>query len=49
MSVLYENISVSTPLIFVLSKGADPTSTLLKFAYEKEFGDKITYISLGQG
>lgn len=49
MSVLYENISVSTPLIFVLSKGADPTSTLLKFAYEKEFGEKINYISLGQG
>lgn len=37
-------------MIFVLSKGADPTSSLYKFAEEKgkEAGD-VLGISLGQG
>jgi dynein heavy chain len=47
MAVLYENISTVTPLIFVLSKGADPTTTLYKFAQERDFGEKINFISLG--
>jgi len=36
-------------MIFVLSAGADPTSLLQKFAYEREFNERIDYISLGQG
>lgn len=49
MSVIYPQLSVTTPLIFVLTQGADPTSILLNFANEQGFGDKITPISLGQG
>ncbi|CAE8734034.1 unnamed protein product [Polarella glacialis] len=42
--------SVSTmPLIFVLSSGADPTEYLLNLATEKNYRDKLHFISLGQG
>jgi hypothetical protein len=34
-------------MIFILSTGADPTSSLIKFATEK--GKTLTVISLGQG
>ena len=36
-----------TPLIFILSTGADPTSALIKFAQEKM--KQLSVISLGQG
>lgn len=49
MDVVYADTDVKTPLIFVLSAGADPTSSLTKFAKEKNFGDKLNVISLGQG
>jgi len=49
MEILFDDLSVFTPLIYVLSQGADPTSTLLKFADEKGFMEKLDIISLGQG
>jgi dynein heavy chain len=36
-----------TPIIFVLSPGADPMSYLLNLAEEREFKDKFKYLSLG--
>jgi len=49
MEIMYQGLDTYVPMIFVLSQGADPTSLLQKFAYEKEFNDRIDYISLGQG
>ena len=45
----YKDSSVSTPLIFILSPGTDPTGDFLKFAEEMKFGKKTDMISLGQG
>merc|ERR1711988_2097450 len=38
-----------TPIIFVLSTGADPTPYLFKLARETGFYEKLKVISLGQG
>jgi len=43
----YADSTNSTPLIFVLSPGADPQTALDKFAAEK--GKEVNSISLGQG
>ncbi|XP_068129764.1 dynein axonemal heavy chain 3-like [Hyperolius riggenbachi] len=46
----YMDSTSSTPLIFVLSSGADPLELLMKFAEEKEMGGvNLQTISLGQG
>ncbi|CAM9231099.1 unnamed protein product, partial [Hapterophycus canaliculatus] len=46
----YEDSTCSTPLIFVLTPGADPMTELLRVAEELGFGGKkLTSISLGQG
>ena len=46
----YNDSSCCSPLIFILSPGADPTMSLLKYAEDKKFGgDKFNSISLGQG
>jgi len=49
MEIIYKQINVFTPLIFVLTQGADPTSIIDKFAENMGFSDKINRISLGQG
>ena len=46
----FNDSSPFTPLVFILSYGADPTMALLKFAQDKGFkGEKFNSISLGQG
>ncbi|RHY56820.1 hypothetical protein DYB38_001612 [Aphanomyces astaci] len=45
----YDDSTCATPLIFVLTPGADPMSELLKLAAELGFTKKFVAISLGQG
>ena len=47
MEIIYGDSDEKTPVIFILSQGADPTTALDKFAKEKE--QDIQGISLGQG
>lgn len=49
MEIIYGDSDERTPVIFILSQGADPTTGLYKFAKEKDFDSKIYGISLGQG
>lgn len=47
---IYEDSDVKTPMIFVLSQGADPSELILKFAWESQMmPDKFKDISLGSG
>lgn len=45
----FRDSSNDTPLIFILSPGADPLEELQKFAEEMRFSKKLESISLGQG
>ena len=45
----YKESSATTPLLFVLSPGSDPTAALLKFADDAGFGARLSSISMGQG
>ena len=45
----YEDSTCTTPLIFVLSKGSDPTKAFMTFAQELKFDKKLSSLSLGQG
>jgi len=49
LSHVYKDTTKLTPIIFVLSTGADPTSVLLRFAKEMKKSEKLSIISLGQG
>jgi len=46
---VYKDTDRATPVIFVLSQGADPTGLLLRFARERKYEEKLHVISLGQG
>jgi dynein heavy chain, axonemal len=49
MDKLYADSDKHTPVIFVLSQGADPTISLMNFAQNMDWSDKVVIISLGQG
>ncbi len=49
MEVVYADTDYKTPLIFILSTGADPTAQLIKFAQSKNYMERFSFISLGQG
>ncbi len=44
---VFKTLDYKTPMIFILSTGADPTSALLKYTQDK--GKQLSVISLGQG
>lgn len=45
----FADSTCTTPIIFVLSPGADPIAYLFNLAKEKEFSDRLKTLSLGQG
>eukprot|EP00953_Heterococcus_sp_UTEX-ZZ885_P035267 18212-Heterococcus_DN1.PRE.4 len=45
----YADSSALTPLVFVLSKGSDPTKAFYQFAAAAKFDKKVKGLSLGQG
>jgi dynein heavy chain len=45
----YKDSTKITPIIFVLSAGADPTEVLLKLARDMDYESRLNFISLGQG
>jgi len=49
MDEVYQDTDQKTPLIFILSPGADPLTNLQRFAREKGMFEKLHTISLGQG
>jgi dynein heavy chain, axonemal len=49
LGALFKESNPLTPLIFVLSPGADPASPLYKFADEQRMSKRLAAISLGQG
>lgn len=48
---IFKDSSSSTPIIFILSTGADPTGMLQRFGESRDrlVGDRLRIISLGQG
>lgn len=45
----FADSTLTTPIVFVLSPGADPISYLLALAKEKEMDARLKMLSLGQG
>merc|ERR1719471_1049404 len=49
MKAVFADSSAKTPLIFVLSPGVDPTSSLLSLAENSGMANRFHALSLGQG
>ena len=49
LAEIFPDTSSTTPIIFVLSTGSDPTGALIKFAEDRGMLPKFQSISLGQG
>ena len=49
LQVSFRDATCTTPLIFLLSRGADPASKLFEFAESLGYRDRIHSISMGQG
>ena len=47
MEIIYPDLSVYTPLVYILTTGADPTSIIMSFAKEKGMYDSLYPIALG--
>ena len=46
---VYKDTDRKTPIVFILSTGADPTSILFRFAADMKYRERLRIISLGQG
>ena len=49
LSKSFKDSSITTPLIFILSKGTDPVASFERFAEESNMSKKCEKISLGRG
>ena len=50
LDIILDDLDYQTPLIFILSVGADPLNNLLKLSRDNNISqDKLFIISLGQG
>ncbi|CAG9323486.1 unnamed protein product [Blepharisma stoltei] len=49
MEEVYAETTKRTPIIFILSQGADPMSMITRLARDRKFLDRIDPISLGKG
>jgi dynein heavy chain len=49
LSVIYNESTNTTPILFILSLGTDPATDLYKFADKLKMTKKLLSISLGQG
>uniref|UniRef100_A0A5F8HIF6 Dynein axonemal heavy chain 6 n=1 Tax=Monodelphis domestica TaxID=13616 RepID=A0A5F8HIF6_MONDO len=49
LATLYQDMSNSTPLVFILSTGSDPMGAFQRFARESGYSERVQSISLGQG
>ncbi|XP_022090689.1 dynein heavy chain 6, axonemal-like isoform X2 [Acanthaster planci] len=49
LATLFEDMTPTTPLVFILSTGSDPMGAFQRFAKERGFMERIQAISLGQG
>ena len=45
----YKDTDRRTPIVFILSTGADPTGILFRFATDMKYRERLRVISLGQG